>query len=207
MRCHESLTLLLAAERDELEGRDSSAVAAHIRDCAKCRAVATQLLSDTTVLAELTPLPAGLVRRQLVPMRSAPRNIARPVAWTGALAAAAVVIFLSVPRIPARQSAPALASALITSQPVVQPAAAADPRTATGAPRRRTGNKSIAAVQATRFEGVTAATPVRFVASQAVDELAARSADSNGVAVSPPAGRRATVLATRNPAITVVWLY
>ncbi len=87
MKCAEMLTLLLEAEREELEGKGTSLAASHVRECARCRAVASRLLSDTMVLAAHT---AG---HGISATRGRP-NVARPFVWSGALVAVGVVAFL-----------------------------------------------------------------------------------------------------------------
>ena len=52
MTCEMMRERLLDAELDELAGHGSSPVAVHVRGCARCRAVAEQLIGDTRRLAE-----------------------------------------------------------------------------------------------------------------------------------------------------------
>jgi hypothetical protein len=191
MTCTDVLTRLLEAEREELEGQGPSSVAVHVRECVRCRAVASQLLSDTRVLA------AQQVAARDAATRSVRRAARRPVLWGGALAAAAGVAFFLMAgrRVPA--SSGVQAPALVHSNPGVVPAM--NPASLVPMSRR-------AAVRATRLAEVAAATPVRFVASQELERPMPRG-DASGVSVSPPAGTRAAVLATRNAGITVVWLY
>lgn len=185
MKCAEMLTLLLEAEREELEGKGTSLVASHVRECARCRAVASQLLSDTMVLTAHT---AG---RGVSAMPARPRS-RRPLVWSGAVAAAAALALMVMPVRTAQR--------IPLSEPAhVQVAAHLETRS----------EKPVSALvrmRPVRFQAVSAATPVRFVASQTMDEPMT-PVDSNGVSVASPAGTRSAVLATRNSKITVVWLY
>jgi hypothetical protein len=187
MKCENSLVLLLEAEREELEGRGTSEVAAHVRECARCGAVAARLLADTEVLA--AHAAAGGVEA-----RALRRVVSRPLVFGCALAAAATIAMLLMPArdVPGHvqtaarvSSAPATIPAL--SMPLTQP-------------------KPLVRVHEARFADAIAATPVRFVTSQTSEQQAPAS-DFNGVSVAPPPGVRSTVLATRNAKITVVWLY
>jgi hypothetical protein len=191
MTCTNMLTLLLEAERDELEGNGTSVVAAHVRTCARCRAVAAQLLSDTHMLAAHVAATAAKPR-------SARRVRKRSLLWGGALAAASLAVLLISQRA-AHLSIDAHAPPVVRAS---APAEAPKRDTTAGEPRA----KDPGSVRATRFEAVVAATPVRFAESQAV-EAPMPPADSLGVSVVPPADKHAMVLATRNAKITVVWLY
>ena len=50
MTCDTRLARMLDAEPAELLGRGESPLAAHVRDCARCRAVAAALAADSTAL-------------------------------------------------------------------------------------------------------------------------------------------------------------
>lgn len=51
MRCEEAIELMLEAELEELAGRGDSALAAHVRSCARCAATAERLLAGQRLLA------------------------------------------------------------------------------------------------------------------------------------------------------------
>jgi hypothetical protein len=181
MKCKDNLVLLLGAEREELEGRGTSALAMHVRECARCGAVAARLVADTRVLAaEVAARPARAHMRRIS---------AAPLIWGGSFVGAAVLALLMIP-----------AHAVPVAQPVHVPVAARASAEPTPQPRPEDR------IQATRYADAIAATPVRFVTSQ-ISEQRISASDFGGVSVAPPSGVRSTVLATRNAKITVVWLY
>ena len=51
MSCSTMLDRMLEADLHELDGTADSVLARHVRDCARCRTVASQLVSDTRSLA------------------------------------------------------------------------------------------------------------------------------------------------------------
>jgi hypothetical protein len=191
MKCENSLVLLLEAEREELEGRGRSEVAAHVRECAQCGAVAARLLADTQVLA-------AHVAARGVEARAARRSVPRPLVFGGALATAAAIALLLMPARDVRVDAPGHVQTVARVSPA--PAAVSTP--STSSPQ----GKPLVRIHQTRLAGAVAATPVRLVASQDVKPMLQRG-DSIGVSVIPPAGMRSAVLATRNQKITVVWIY
>ncbi len=223
MKCSAMLTLLLEAERAELEGIGSSTVAAHVRECAACRAVASRLLTDTSTLA-------AHVRARGVQLRSAAPATARRTPklahvalWGGAIAAtAATVLLLTLERRAPDATHPSVATvkpalpassvamwpeATRPSKPVGASSPSKPPRPSSPSrPALATPPSGLVPVQAKRFPDAVAATPVQFIASQPVEQPM-RPSDSTGVSVTPPAGTRSLVLATRDPKITVVWLY
>lgn len=181
MKCDHALELLLEADLDELAGNGGSALAAHVRECAKCRAVAAQIATDTRALAR-----AFDANRVVAPETSARRRFAvRPAVVVGAMAAAFAFIVFGL-----RQDGDV-------------PPLAATGSTAATAARESSGTP----VAPRRFAEPVPATPVRFAASQSVTVHAPAISDAGGVTVTPPEGTRVAVLRTGNPAITVVWLY
>ncbi len=210
MNCDAMLVGMLDAEPGELGGRGSSALAAHVRTCRKCGAVADQLLAQTRSLgaaiechpafdfaarterptrrlvmsAGVTSLAASILVALLVQYSLRARITIDPPVRDG----------VTLPRTP-----PELASdrtGMITAR-IVAPL---DPGVAKGYPA------AALAIEPTRFADATpviavpvAPTPV-VVAPALADEPAV-------VSVDPPAGTRAMILRGRNPAVTVVWLY
>lgn len=94
MTCTEARELLLEADLDALRGEGPSALARHVAACARCRALAGQVLDEQAaldrVLAHLAERahPAGGVRRTPPAVRVA--------AWGLAAAAAVVAAFLGL---------------------------------------------------------------------------------------------------------------
>ncbi|HEY7192239.1 MAG TPA: hypothetical protein VH439_00715 [Gemmatimonadales bacterium] len=100
MTCAETRNLMLEADAAELTGLGASTLAAHLRECADCRAMAAHLVeAQRTLAATLTAAaPHGTVDSAL---RRASRGGYRRWAWRVApLAAAAVVAALLVGRRP-----------------------------------------------------------------------------------------------------------
>jgi len=110
---HGELRLLVQADIDgELPARDAAIVAAHLADCAPCRALQRQLRElKQSLRAGIAREPApDALRRKLVamtaPAPAATRNFASPRLWgwtggsfgLGALVAAALLLFVVVPR-------------------------------------------------------------------------------------------------------------
>ncbi|MFI5233826.1 MAG: hypothetical protein ACHQSE_15110 [Gemmatimonadales bacterium] len=206
MNCRHMLTLLLDAEAEELEGKGSSVVATHVRECARCGAVALMLRSETGLVA------AHAVARDAIAGADGHGGARRPGRFVrGGAIVTAVIVAFAWPRAGARapRGAPArtVAAAHATATGRQAPAVEHDPSPPTHAPRARLGRAGNAVrVNAVRFADVAPATPVRFAASQSADPPVPPD-DSNGVSVAPPAGKSAAVLETRNAKITVVWLY
>ena len=158
------LMLLLEAEPEELEGKGSSVVAAHLRECARCSAVASRLREETLRLT------AHVAARD-AHARTAVRRFARrprPLILAGALVAAASVRrLLLVPRSTVRGpgvARPANAAQANPAPPVDSPSESA----VRPAPARRMPAGTFA-VSAVRFADATPATPVRFATSQSAD--------------------------------------
>lgn len=197
--CDEALEMMLEAEPAELAGQGSSAVAIHLGECARCGAVAMRLLADTRALRETVAAAPGDSRA----FARGGRRVTRPVVVASALAAAAALIFV-LPRKAEVPGVPGVPVATARSTPDARSSATAAARASSVAPASRALTES-PAIAARRFADPVAATPVRFVASQPV--TTAEVATPVAVSVTPPPGVRAAVLRTKDPGITVVWLY
>ena len=189
MTCESALELLLDAEPSEFSATDRTPLGEHLRDCARCRRVATQLMRDTRQLA--VAMVSAPVRR---PVR---RAVA--VSFAPALAVAALV-FVVVLRARPEPSIP------VPSVAEHVPSTPAAPPTATPnvdvAPPRVSVTKP-AAHRA--FARAVPLAPVRLVPSTVYETPL--SVETSGVSVTPPAGTRATVMHTSNPKLVVVWLH
>jgi hypothetical protein len=221
MTCDAMLNELLDAELDTLEGRGDGPVARHVRECARCRAVARHLVSETRALgAEVAVVPA---RRR--PVLNVPLL---PVVGLAAAAAAALLVVRPGFR---RDAAPPPVAGPVASAPSIPASrpggAIADAaRPAVGRPGRREARHGIPAapvgrayrrvpeVIAARWE----ATPVRVSATAARGTPAApgsaagftdtdRAHRPPGLVVEPAPGTHALVMQTADPKVTVVWLY
>jgi hypothetical protein len=206
MNCNEALELMLEADPDELAGKGSSVVAAHVRTCAKCGAVAARLLADTSALATALEARSAIARRAPA-LRT---RILRPVAVAGTLAAAMVLMVLwrtrrsEAPKATASVELPVSAPVSAkTSAPLFAPASRAPTAgdSATALPQRS------ASPAASRRFADAAPVVAMPVAATSVSRSAPASTELAALSVDPPPGTRAAVLHTRNPAITVVWLY
>ena len=103
--CNTAFERLLEADPVELEGRGDSELAAHVRECRRCSAVAAKLLEGQERLAtELNGMSPGVaVERALAAARARRRQKPgwrRVLRWAAPLAAAAAVagvFFLRTP--------------------------------------------------------------------------------------------------------------
>ncbi len=205
MKCSDMLMRLLEAEREELEGVGDSRVAIHVRDCASCQTVARRLLAGTSLLVSDMKTRDSATRIGLRARSSRSRVVTRSALWTGALAAAAAVVLFFPPARRSTASHNATVSTVARVAPT--PSAAEEPRTSSRpkSPPVPTLD-GLVPVPATRFPDPVAATAAQFVASQLTEQRMAWP-ESSGVSAAPPMGTRAVVLATRDPKITIVWLY
>ena len=203
MKCSQIVVALLGAEREELEGIGSSPVAMHLRECKACRSVASRILADTAVLAQHVQSREATAAKQAAGRRAS--AVGRRALWGGAFAAAVfAVMFLTN----GRRTPDELLSNSASSERVRSPQLASEPPKAVASSMhtRAAISSHLLEVQAKRFPAAVAATPARFIESQPV-ETSMRPSASSGVTVAPPVGMRSAVLATRNPKITIVWLY
>ncbi|HVZ47695.1 MAG TPA: hypothetical protein VG916_02850 [Gemmatimonadaceae bacterium] len=214
MTCDRALELLLEAEPGELALDCDTPLVAHVRDCAKCSSVAARLRVQADALVTV----AAKRKRSAAAARVAPW---RPVRWAPVatlVATAAVVVMIL-----ARPSDVAKPSDASTSTDVAKPAdrlpSAPGARSANAAPGALRTPQAVDVSRLTRyvFEQVQAVSlesgPVAVAAGTQVarysvpDPTGLRNATpSRVISVAPPAGVRATVMQTSDPAVTVVWL-
>ena len=246
MTCEMMRERLLDAELDELAGYGSSPVAAHLRDCARCRAVAEQLLGDTRRLAKA--IGAGETQAVTAPHMRARRRASRgSYLLVGALAAAALALVIvrqgvldnTRPLAPSAADASKLAahaSATVATPGAARPAVpSTDASSASHArpsshvapppdvPPRRVASRAPAPARAGQtsrpvpaslrrpmqprpFPAARAVAPTPIAPSPASHALVVADARPL-VAVTPADGKRAAVMRTRDPNITVVWFY
>src|SRR5688500_8901099 len=191
MTCALALEKLLEAEPSELSANERTPLGEHLRGCARCHRVATQVMRDTRQLA--VALEAAAVRRR------APRTRRVSLAPAFVVAALAFAVVLRVrPAAPppileptgSEPSAPTVVASP-SAAPNVSPVAAHPPGVRPAAPRAYARAVPIA--------------PVRLAPPDL--QVSPLSVAMSDVTVTPPPGTRATVMHTSNPKLVFVWLH
>lgn len=199
MTCSQMLARLIEGDPDALAGRGNSDVAMHVRKCARCRAVADALLAETRMLAAVVD-GAAVVRR------------IRPTPIVLTLAAAAAMTFVMLPDQPTEPATVALAPVVAVTPTLIAPVVVAPalrstpqtaPRSATAPAASRPAVASTPAAQHHVASAYPAATPMTVSPMR----MPSSERPYQQVAVTPPPGKRAAVMRTSDPAITVVWVY
>lgn len=193
MTCDTALELLLDADPAELDGNAVTPLGGHLRECARCRRVAIQLVRDTRAMA--------LAVRGM-PVRRPSRRAVPALVPAFALAALVVAVVLWSGR-----EGPLPVSAPVIEQLAAVAAAPVDPPGPTAAVAA-----SEPTVRSRRSQPARAFAPAVAFAAVKWETLAVASPSpvagaSNTVTVSPPEGTRATVMQTSNPKLVVVWLH
>jgi hypothetical protein len=211
------LEQMLEADLEALAGHGSSPVAMHVRECGRCRAVAEQLAADTRLLASavetvgatVAERPGAVHEGSIGARRRMPRG---RYLLAGSLAAAALALVVVRPGADERvqRVAPSLAPSVAppastaSSAPVAAPdrvaSRAASPRT------RELSSPSLVRSALRPFPRARPVTATPFAAPAAEREVAAVEPRAV-VSVTPPSGMRVAVMRTRDPGLTVVWLY
>ena len=222
MTCLTMLDRMLEAELDELDGRGDSALAGHVRECARCRAVAKQLRLDTTHLGDV--VQEARPSRPLV--RPARRAGGPRAGHVGAWAVAAALALMAVrawrrtetpsaaavgrtPNAAHATAASASASRHTAGERYDSPRVASTSRRPTATGRRDSGSPVTATTAPTvRVVPVSLRplTPVAAVEAVRLDVTPAAPPLGAEVQADPPPGRRATIMRTPSPSVTVVWL-
>jgi hypothetical protein len=201
-KCDEMLFEMLSADADALRGEGLDAVAVHVRGCSRCRAVAARMVQETSSLAAAVAS---------APMGVRPRSRAHAFAPRVAvvLAAAATLMLIVYPEQQPLVESERPAAAVSVVAPAVVAAAPAPARAPgrTAAPRV----ESAMPVAATTISVAPLESPVPVAAVQIAvapsDTRPVHETAAGLVTVAPPPGVHARVTQTRNPSITVVWLY
>ena len=221
MTCSTVLDQILEADLDVLDGTGDSDVARHVRACARCQAIARQIVGDTRSLAVRVDDARTTIR--LVTRRNR--------AFVVAAGLAAVLSVVVVREWQRRESVPRNASRVATvdrqtvdvaklSEPTA-PAVAArlpEPRLVRPSTHQRSATQAPdAPTQPVRATPLVLATVAERTIVKPVDSPVAVApvridttssiALGGGVTVDPPAGTRANIIRTPNPTVTVVWLY
>ena len=229
MTCSNMLDQMLEAELDELAGVGSSPVSVHVRECARCRAIADHLSRDTYALALALPPAAEeprIVARDVRPIsrrwgRATTLGLAAVLAlmigrrWIAPEPPATLRSTEASGKLPAlgavTVNAPSSRSAASVARQPMQAAGRTSPsarRSATlpdrvglaGQTRVKIAPLVARAVDGVAMQRATAISPVRFDVRQ-VGSL------GSPVTADPPAGVQANVIRTSTPGVTVVWLY
>ena len=229
MTCSTMLERMLEADLDELSSHGRTPIAQHLRECARCRAVADRLVRDTRTLAR-SVAQGGLEPTEA---RTRSRYVGPRYRSAAFLAAAAVLAMVTVrgwreagaPRVQSVAAKPVVMQPVTVTPPVSLrdglPLPPADRASHRSPPARRTVSANLTARSprardlgaatlpvAVKVEP-TPATPVdRAVAVLPVRlDAAPRPSLGDRVAVDPPPGTRARIIPTDRPGITVVWLH
>jgi hypothetical protein len=183
MTCAECVKQLLESGREEIVRADSSELGRHLMTCPRCRAVADGILGQT----------AGVTR--LLGAERSKRKKKRGVAATAGIAICLLAGSVTL-RSAVRHDVPTMPTKMrVDAAPVVR-------AVATWAPDKKPLGVQVFAHPIVAHP----IAPVVALGSMPEPATEAPSHDSE-VAVSPPAGVRAAVIRTRDPKITVVWLY
>ena len=228
MTCAAMVEQMLEADLAELTGSGGTELARHVRECPRCRAVATRLVQDTRTLARSVP-PTCM---EPVVVAAQPRRRGVYVAQSTALVGiAAADVIMAIPGRRDGDAPPSLRTAVMRPVTVVPPATTGtgtieasppstivnrSPRTAlrratpfdrTARPLRREIAHAVVSV-AVKVEP-TLMTPVQRAVPVTPVRLDGTPKPPLGdrVAVEPAAGTRASIIRTDHPGVTVVWLY
>jgi len=211
MTCMPMLDRMLEADVSDLLGRGDSVVAAHVRECVRCRAIAEQLVADTRDLASAA---TTTIVAEPTSTKRAPRR-AYVLAASGIAAMIVVLAFRH------RGEASRAATSIVMRPVEVQPPAGV-PIAPTSpvrlvSPKRSASNRVGRTAQPTGRPvdplRVHAERTVVAAADRAVAVLPVRIAPTpqqslgDTVSVDPSPGKRASVMRTDRPGVTVVWLY
>jgi hypothetical protein len=221
MTCLTMLDRMLEADLDELDGRGDSALAGHVRECARCQAVAKQLRLDTSRLGDVVQQarpsrpPAGPARR------AGGSRTVRVGAW-GVAAVMALMAVRAWHRTGTPSAGPVGRTPTATDATVEVANASRDTVgerhdgtriSSSGRQPAATGRDSGSPVMtatppAVRVEPVSLRplTPVAAVEAVRLDVTPAAPPLGTEVQADPPRGMRATIIRTPSPSVTVVWL-
>lgn len=214
MSCAQMLDLMLEADPAELAGRGHSALAGHLRECGRCRAVARQIVADTRLLESALAVDVQRRPRAIERATRAPSSVRRLGIAAVAAATAAIAVLRGVDtvdqRSPSRVVHSAAAQAAEPTPPQTGGAAQdvmASRRTArTRTPVTRAAREAAAIpVAPVAFPVAVAIEPARFALSNAEDERPVRAEAIASADAAP--GKRVAVLRTSDPTVTVYWLY
>lgn len=177
MTCEQMRSALRTADLAELRGEGSGDLAAHVRTCAACRAVAARILSGT--------------KRLGVAVRGRARRRAAAILVPLALAAGIMLFVLVRPRVAVVTAVTASESAILSTTAVHAPAT--------------TPSTPVAAAAVSNHRRLAQLVPAAAIPVVAVAYRPSSFAPQVLLAVHPAAARRPTVLHPTDPNITVLW--
>lgn len=196
MNCNEALGRMMDAEIGHLAPHGTNALAMHLATCARCATVASALRGETRRLAQvMSPSAAGAATR----LRE--RRERRPyAAWgSGMMLAASALLWIAFGA-PVVSWTPSGTGQVVPVVPGVIAPSASEQSDATAPPRVSRTPPLVRVVPSSR----TVAVVVNAVEVKPVSDEADVIAPA--IQIEPEPGTRATVMGTRNPNITVVWL-
>jgi hypothetical protein len=231
--CQAMLERMLEADLDDLNGHGDAAVATHVRECERCRAVADRLTGDTAALGRSIRALRRAPEPAVVSSRSAIARLAPTVAL---IAAAASVVFIVLRSVHSRSSGNSSVVASVARTPAEPPptgevvqspivrSLGTARETERTVPARQSGRdphrrgmpraiavhepaRAISAVAVTVAPTVMAAAPRVVPVVPVLLDTRPRDALGTVVTVEPPAGTRAEIIRTNRPGVTVVWLH
>ena len=222
MTCVTMIDRMLEADLEELEAQGESEIALHVRQCERCRAVASQLVRDTRELARMVPA------RDAEPVRAVRHGRALRRARSAVIIGVAAVLAVVLVRSSNQRTAVDRSRSIVMQPVTVAPLARIGPdappsvpttTASTGAARQRrpTGRITLPVRRPELLAFTTPAVQAERVvvapAERAVSVLPVRLSSApepplgDTVSVDPPAGKRAQIIRTGHPGVTVVWLY
>ena len=221
--CTAMLERMLEADLGELTGRGDAVLATHVRECARCRAVADRLARDTEALGRsvrrapdlaVAGSRSGAVRAvpavALIAVAASLASIAiRPV-WHFADDRRVTEIVRLPETVPtASDVSVSHSSGAVTVRPGPSAARAGDrdlPRRRASRPTRYQQVRAIEVAAVTVAPTVIAAAERPMPVAPVKLDAAPRQSLGSVVAVDPPTGKHADIIRTNRPGVTVVWL-
>ena len=203
MTCAEMYEQMLEADLTDLRLDAASPLAAHLRDCTRCASIATRVTRDTSLLA------TAVARRRSRRPSTLPRYAAVAVAAT-----LCITLARFWPASQQVQELTVLQGALVSAADTTSVRPPADARSTSPGATARTMSAP-APIAAHPAVGATEVRPRRFAVAAAERPRAIAALRLQGtreatlgtaVSADPAGGKRATIIRTANPAITVVWL-
>ena len=228
--CTAMLERMLEADLGELTGRGDAVLATHVRECARCRAVADRLARDTEALGRsIRPASRSVPRAPDLAVAGSRSGAVRAVPAVALIAVAASLASIAIRpvwhfaddrrvteivRLPetvptASDVSVSHSSGAVTARPGPSAARAGDrdlPRRRASRPTRYQQVRAIEVAAVTVAPTVIAAAERPMPVAPVKLDAAPRQSLGSVVAVDPPTGKHADIIRTNRPGVTVVWL-